>query len=106
MFVFIDDLVIFSKSLDEHINDIIKVFTINSDNGLKINFNKCHFFKQKVELLKHTISTQGISSINAKVEVISNWLAPRMENNYISFLGAIIYYHKFIYNYSSIAKPL
>jgi len=106
MFVYIDDLVIFSKSFDEHINDIIKVFTIIRDNGLKINFNKCHFFKQKVELLGHTISTQGISPIDAKVEVISNWLAPKNVKQLQSFLGAIGYYRKFIHNYSSIAKPL
>jgi len=107
MFVYIDDLIIFSKSFDEHINDIIKVFAIISDNGLKVNFNKCHFFKQKVELLGHIISTQGISSIDVKVEVISNWLAPKNVKQLQSFLGAICYYYlKFIHNYSSIVKPL
>ena len=106
MFVYIDDLVIFSKSFDEHINDIIKVFTIIRDNGLKVNFNKCYFFKQKVELLGHTISTLGISPIDAKVEVISNWLALKNVKQLQLFLGAIGYYRKFIHNYSSIAKPL
>ena len=106
MFVYIDDLVIFSKSFDEYINDIIKVFTIIRDNGLKVNFNKCYFFKQKVELLGHTISTLGISPIDAKVEVISNWLALKNVKQLQLFLGAIGYYRKFIHNYSSIAKPL
>jgi len=69
MFVYIDDLVIFSKSFDEHINDIIKVFTIIRDNGLKVNFNKCHFFKQKVKLLGHTISIQGISPIDRRLKL-------------------------------------
>jgi len=106
MFVYIDNLVIFSNSFEEHIQDIIKVFTIIRDNGLKINFNKCHFFKQKVELLGHTISTHGVSPISAKIEVISNWLAPKNVKQLQSFLGAIGYYRKFIHNYASIAKPL
>ena len=106
MFIYIDDLIIFSNSFEDHIRDITSVFKIIADNGLKINLEKCNFFKQKVELLGHTLSVDGISPISNKVNVITNWIAPRNLKQLQSFLGAIGYYRKFIANYSSIAKPL
>ncbi len=106
MFIYIDDLVIFSNSFEEHIRDLISVFTIIANNGLKINLEKCNFFKQKVELLGHTLSIDGIAPISNKVNVISNWIAPKNLKQLQSFLGAIGYYRKFIANYSSIAKSL
>ena len=106
MFIYIDDLVIFSNSLEEHIKDIIKVFEIISVNRLKVNLEKCNFFKKKVELLGHTLSVEGISPIMSKVNAIASWSAPTTVKQLQSFLGAVGYYRKFIANYSSIAKPL
>ena len=66
MFVYIDDLIIFSPTVEQHVEDLRKVFEIIKNNGLKINLDKCSFFKESVELLGHTVSVKGISPINKK----------------------------------------
>ena len=106
MFVYIDDLIIFSKSLDEHICHLHKVFTILQENELKINLEKCSFFKTEVKILGHLLSTKGLSPLNDKVKVISQWLPPKNLKQVRSFLGAVSYYRKFIKNFAMIAKPL
>ena len=106
LFVYIDDLIVFSESLEDHLNDLGKVFEILKENGLKLNLEKCNFFKDKVELLGHTVSTEGISPLPSKIKVIAEWLPPTTVTQLQSFLGAIGYYRKFIYNFATIAKPL
>eukprot|EP00833_Pecoramyces_ruminatium_P001282 jgi/Orpsp1_1/1175314/evm.model.c7180000053383.2 len=106
MFVYIDDLIIFSTTLEDHIQDLSKVFKIIKENNLKINIEKCNFFKESVEILGHTVSINGVSPISNKVKVISEWIPPINVTQLQSFLGAVGYYRKFIYNFSSIAKPL
>ena len=106
VFIYIDDLVIYSPSLDQHIKDLEKVFLILANNGLKVNFEKCDFFKEEVELLGHTLSTKGIKPMNSKIKVIANWLPPSNLKQLRSFLGAIGYYRKFISHFAQIAKPL
>jgi len=106
MFIYIDDLIIFSPTFEQHIEDLKKVFDILKDNGLKINLDKCDFFKESVELLGHTVSIEGISPINKKIEIIREWLPPTNITQLQSFLGAVGYYRKFIYNFATIAKPL
>jgi len=71
MFVYIEDLIIFLKCLDEHICHLHKVFTILQENELKINLEKCSFFQTEVKILGHLLSTKGLSPLNDKVKVIS-----------------------------------
>ena len=106
MFVYIDDLVIFSPSLEQHVEDLKKVFEIIKENELMINLEKCNFFKEKVELLGHTLSINGISPIQDKIKVILEWIPPKNITQLQSFLGAVGYYRKFIFNFANIAKPL
>jgi len=106
LFVYIDDLIVFSNSYEEHLDDLFEVFKIIRENGLKLNLEKCNFFQNKVELLGHTISTDGIEPIQTKVKVVAEWLPPNTVNQLQSFLGSVGYYRKFIYNFASIAKPL
>lgn len=106
LFVYIDDLIVFSNSLEQHINDLKEVFQIVKENKLKLNLGKCNFFQSKVEILGHELSTKGISPMNKKVEVINNWLPPSNITEVRSFLGAIGYYRKFIANFATIAQPL
>lgn len=71
MFVYMDDIVIFSTNLEQHILDLQNVFSIIRDNGLKTNLSKCHFFKEEVELIGHVLSTEGVKPIQKKVESIN-----------------------------------
>ena len=91
MFVYIDDIIIFSKNIEEHIKHLKLVFEILYENGLKINFEKGTFFKTEVVLLGHILSTKGISPVPEKVKVIVNWLPPKNITQLKSFLGAIGY---------------
>jgi len=106
MFVYIDDIIVFSKNTEEHIKHLKLVFEILYKNGLKVNFEKCTFFKTEVVLLGHILSTKGISPVPEKVKVIVNWLPPKNITQLKSFLGAIGYYRKFIEKFAQTAKPL
>ena len=85
VFVYIDDLVVFSPSFEQHIKDLAEVFTILQDNRLKLNLEKCHFFQEEVELLGHVLSTKGIQPIPEKVNVICNWFLQKMYLNFVHF---------------------
>ena len=106
IFIYIDDVIVFSESLENHIKDLDRVFSILESNGLKVNVEKCHFFQQEVELLGHILTTNGIKPIPAKVEVIMRWLPPKNANELRSFLGTVGYYRKFIHSFATIAAPL
>ena len=106
MFVYIDDLVIFSPSLVQHFLDLEKVFQIIKENGLKINIEKCNFFMKEVEVLGHMLTPNGIKPVMTKVEAIKNWDPPTDVSKLRSFLGIVGYYRKFIPNLSKIAHCL
>ncbi len=106
MFVYMDDLVVFSPSLEQHIEDLQNVFNIIKENGIKANLSKCHFLKKEVEVLGHVLSTEGVKPVSKKVEAIAKWEAPTNITQLRSFLGAIGYYRKFIKDFAKLAHPL
>jgi len=106
MFVYMDDIVIFSTSLEQHMLDLQNVFNIIRNNGLKTNLSKCHFFKEEVELIGNVLSTEGVKPIQKKVESINKIQSPKDIRQLRSFLGAIGYYRKFIKGYAQLAHPL
>ena len=72
-YVYIDDIVIYSKSEDDHIRDIHNVFKTLEEANMKVQLDKCHFFKQEVEFLGFLISETGIKTNPKKVEAIANF---------------------------------
>ena len=106
MFVYTDDLVVFSSSLDQHISDLQNVFNIIKENGIKANLSKWHFLKQEVEVLGNILSTKWVKLVSKKVESIKNWESPINVTQLRSFLGAIDYYRKFIKDFAKLAHPL
>jgi len=106
MFVYLDDIVIFSSSKEQHLQDLKEVFKIIREHGLKINLEKCHFFMEEVEILGHLLIIEGIKPTTAKVEAIKRWKQPTNLTELRSFLGTVSYYRKFIANFSKIAKGL
>ena len=106
MFVYLDDIVIFSSSKEQHLQDLKEVFKIIREHGLKINLEKCHFFMEEVKVLCHLLTIEGIKPTTAKVEAIKRWKQPTNLTELRSFLGTVSYYRKFIANFSKIAKGL
>jgi len=106
IFIYIDDVIVFSENMPNHIKDLSEVFGILEKNGLKVNVEKCHFFQNEVELLGHILSVEGIKPIPSKVEVIMRWLPPKNPTELKSFLGTVGYYRKFIPAFATTAQPL
>lgn len=106
LFVYIDDIVVYSKNLEDHIKHLKKVFEIFTKYNLSINLQKCKFFKEEVEVLGHVLTTDGLKTAPSKVQSIALWERPNNINELRSFLGLTSYYRKFIKNYSIRANPL
>ncbi len=104
--VFIDDIVIFSASFEEHLEKLDKVFDRLKKAGLKLKPKKCHLFKHKVKYLGHVISEQGIETDPAKTDVICTWPVPKTTHELRKALGFFGYYRRFIQGYSQLVKPL
>ena len=105
-FVYLDDIVIYANSIQNHEEKLKAVFQRLKDNNLKIQPDKCEFMRKEVAYLGHIISEKGVSPNPEKTEVIKNFPVPRNPKEIKSFLGLIGYYHKFIPQFSKISKPL
>ena len=101
-----DDIIVFSKTQDEHVKQLRSVFKKMDQAGLHLKPSKCEFFKKRVEYLVHIISENGIETNPKKIEAIVKWPQPQTVTQMCSFLGFYNYYHKFIHRCAQIAKPL
>src|SRR3954468_13811425 len=104
--VYIDDILIFSKTDAEHCEHIRQVLALLRQHKLYGKISKCEFFKTSVSYLGHIISNQGIATDPEKVEAIQAWPVPKSLKELQSFLGICNYYRRFVPHYSSIAAPL
>ena len=104
--IYLDDIIIFSKTPEEHLTRLRKVFQKIKDAGLKLKPSKCEFFRTKIKYLGHVVTREGIESDPSKIEAIKNWPTPKEVTHVRSFLGFTNYLRKFIKNYAHIAKPL
>ena len=104
--VFIDDILIYSKSVSDHEEYLRLVLQKLQDNQLYAKFSKCEFWIDKVTFLGHIISNGGISVDPAKVKEIVVWSIPTTVTEIWSFLGLAGYYRRFIKGFSKIAKPM
>ena len=104
--VFLDDILIFSKTLAEHKIHVRKALDLLRRNKLYATAKKCAFFKEKLTFLGHVVSAEGISMEEDKVKSIRQWPAPTSVVGVRSFLGLAGYYRKFVKNFSKIASPM
>ena len=104
--VFFDDILIYSRSLQEHGQHLECVFKLLEQHSLLAKLSKCYFAQSKVEYLGHFISAEGVSTDPRKVEAVQNWPKPQNVSQLRGFLGLTGYYRRFVRNYGSICKPL
>jgi hypothetical protein len=106
MVVFIDDILIYFKNLEDHANHLHIILQRLRDHHLYAKFSKCEFWLDTVKFLGHTISSDGISVDPSKVQEVLDWKPPTSVHQIRSFLGLAGYYRCFIPDFSRIAKPM
>ena len=101
-----DDIIIFSKTEEEHLEHLRIIFQRLKEARLKLKRSKCDFMKRQIQYLRHLISSDGIQPLPEKLESIKNMPAPRSPKEVKQFLGLAGYYHKFVPQFSDLSRPL
>lgn len=104
--VFLDDLIVFSETLEQHETRLLHVLSRLQEYGLKLSLEKCKFFQTSVRYLGHIVSQRGVETDPEKVAALTTWPSPTNLKELRSFLGFAGYYRRFIKDFSKIAKPL
>jgi len=104
--LYLDDILIYSSTLEEHHQIVREVLNKLIDNNLFAKLSKCEFDKTSVEFLGHIISGTGVSTDPKKIKSIEEWPTPQNIKDVQRFIGLCNYYRRFVRNFSAIAKPL
>jgi hypothetical protein len=104
--VYLDDVIIYSRTIEDHMRHIQCVLNLLREGGLKIKLSKCLFLQKAVKYLGHIISEDGLRPDPKLTEAIRNYPTPQNKNHVKSFLGLSGYYRKFIWDYANKARAL
>lgn len=104
--VYIDDIIIYSNTINEHLNHLENVFKKLKDHALSIQLDKTEFFKNEIPFLGYIVTPEGLKTNPSKIEAITKLPYPNNEKTTRQFLGMTGYYRKFIKNYANITKPI
>lgn len=104
--VYLDDLLVYSSTFEEHLVRLETVLQRLREAGLKIKVDKCHFLQSEVRFLGQVVSAQGVSTDPEKVSAVNQWPVPNTLKELRSFLGFCSYYRRFIEGFSRVAGPL
>jgi hypothetical protein len=104
--VFIDDILIYSKTKEEHAEHLRIVLTRLREHELYAKFSKCEFWLDQVPFLGHILSAEGVAIDPGKIKDILEWKPPTTVHQVHSFLGMAGYYRRFIPDFSKVSKPI
>ena len=104
--VFIDDILVYSKSKEDHVEHLRLVLSTLREHKLYAKFSKCEFWLEEVAFLGHIVSKDGVSVDPAKIKAVSEWPTPKNVTEIRSFLGLAGYYRRFVRDFSKIARPM
>ena len=106
--VYLDDIIIFSKNLDEHLNHLNEILNILDQHNFQLNPSKCSIMKKKIDYLGHSISGNGIAPLHDNIKAIQDLPMPERPTlkQANEFIGGLGFYRKFIKNFSRIAGPI
>ena len=104
--VYFDDILIYSKEIDEHISQLIQILDVLRKESLYANLKRCDFCIDRIVFLGYVISAKGIEMDEAKVKAIQEWPTPKSITEVRSFYGLASFYTRFVKDFSTIASPL
>ncbi|KAH9744280.1 Endonuclease [Citrus sinensis] len=104
--VYFDDILIYSKGLDEHIEHLQSVLTVLRKEKLYANLKKCSFCTNQIVFLGYVVSAKGIEVDEEKVKAIKEWPTPKSVSEVRSFHGLASFYRRFVKDFSTLAAPL
>ena len=104
--VYFDDILVYSKSLNDHVEHLRRVFELLREYKFYANTKKCTISLDQVGFLGYVVSVEVIKMDSSKVQAILEWPIPKSVNEVQNFHGLATFYRRFIQNFSSIAAPL
>jgi hypothetical protein len=104
--VFFDDILVYSKTYEEHLVHLEQIFQILQQDQWRVKISKCSFAKEEVTYLGYVISGAGVATCPSKVHAVASWPRPQNVKELRSFLGLTGYYRKFVKHFGIIAQPL
>lgn len=106
LLIYLDDLIIFSKTFEEHLERLQLVFDRLQEHGLKLKPSKCQLVREEVQYLGHLVSAEGIRTDPEKISRVKDWVRPTNRKEVLQFLGFAGYYRRYVLGYSTLAAPL
>ena len=104
--IYLDDIIIFEKSFEEHLSRLELVLCCIKEAGLKIKGSKCRFFQKRIHFLGHIISKDGVEVDPDKVSAVANMKPPSNSKELRAILGLVGFYRRFIADFGKIAIPV